>query len=125
MQGIALHSQVPGVLMQFDRVSRSVRLTSAATGARVMTADLARRWPRVRVAALLNGSQYRPANGLGKLNGRKKSLRVEVVLARFVDDPNLPVFCRISVRENPIDLSPFQGNFVAFIFEADDELFRG
>ena len=82
---------------------------------------MAQSWPRVRVA-LLNGSQYRPANGLGKLNGRKKSLRVEVVLARFVDDPNLPVFRCIRVRENSIDLSALQGNFITFILEANDEL---
>ena len=74
------------------------------------------------VPICLNGSQYRPANGLGKLNGRKKSLRVEIVVARFVDDPDLPVFCRIKVRENLIDLSALQGNFIAFVVEANDEL---
>ena len=76
-------------------------------------------------AAWLNGSQYRSTNGLGKLNRCEKSLGIKIVVARFVYDPNLPMFRCISVRENPIDLSAFQGDFVAFIFEADDELFRG
>jgi len=76
-------------------------------------------------AAWLNGSQYRSANGLRKLNRREKSLRIKIVVARFVYDPNLPMLRCISVRENPIDLSAFQGDFVAFIFEADDKLFRG
>jgi hypothetical protein len=78
-----------------------------------------------RWAAWLNGSQYRSANGLGKLNRREVSLGVKVVVARLVDDPNLPMLRCISVRENPIDFSALQGNFVAFILKADNELFCG
>jgi hypothetical protein len=76
-------------------------------------------------AALLNGSQYRSANGLRQLNWREESLRVKVVLARFVDDANLSMLRRFSVREKPIDLSALQGDLVALVLEADDELFRG
>jgi hypothetical protein len=76
-------------------------------------------------AAWLNGSQYRSANGLGKLNRREVSLGVKIVVARLVDDPNLPMLRCISVRENPIDFSALQGDFVAFILKADNELFRG
>jgi len=74
-------------------------------------------------AAWLNDSEYCPANGLGKFNRREKSLRVEVVLARLVDDPNLSVFRRIRIRERLIDLSALQGDFVTSILQADDELF--
>jgi hypothetical protein len=76
-------------------------------------------------AALLNGSQYRSANGLGKLNRREVSLGIKVIVARLVDDPNLAMLRCISVRENPIDFSALQGNFAAFILKADNELFRG
>jgi len=50
-------------------------------------------------------------------------LRVEVVVARLVDDPNLSVFRRIRIRERLIDLSALQGDFVTSILQADDELF--
>ena len=39
-------------------------------------------------AALLNGSKYRPSNGLRKFDWREESSRIEIVFARFVDDPN-------------------------------------
>ena len=74
-------------------------------------------------AALLNGSKYRASNSLRKLNGREKSLRVEIVLARLVDDANQSMFRGINVWEKPIDLSALQGDLVTFIVEADDEMF--
>jgi len=52
-------------------------------------------------------------------------LRIKVVVARLVDDPNLPVFRCNGVWEYPIDLSALQGDLITFILEADDELFRG
>src|SRR6266508_1860766 len=59
-------------------------------------------------AAWLNGSKYCSANGLRKLNRGEKSLGVEVVLARLVDDPNLSVFGCIRIWKSLIDLSAFQ-----------------
>lgn len=69
-------------------------------------------------AAWLNGSQYRPANGLGKLNRCEKSLGIQVVIARLVDDPNLPV-CTVfqAVASNP--LCAFSSGPVHSAFEAE------
>jgi hypothetical protein len=66
-------------------------------------------------AALLNGSQDRSPNGLRKLNRCEEALRVEVVIARLVDDSNLPMFRRFGIWQNPINLSAFQRNLVAFV----------
>jgi hypothetical protein len=59
---------------------------------------------------------------LGELNRCEVALGIEVVVARFVNDANLTVFRGFRVRKNPIDLSAFQGDPVAFVIEADDEL---
>ena len=73
--------------------------------------------------ALLSGSKYRPSNSLRKPNWREESLRIEIILARFVDDANQPVLGRIGIRKNAIDLAALQRNFVPVILKADDELF--
>jgi hypothetical protein len=62
---------------------------------------------------------------VGEINRCEKALRVEVIFARLVDDSNLPVFPRFRIRDNPIDLSTFQGNLIALVLQADDKLFGG
>ena len=75
--------------------------------------------------ALLNGSQNGSADWLGKFNWCKKALRIKVVFPRLVDDSNLPVLFRFRVGKHLIDLPTFQGNLVAFVLQAHNELFGG
>ena len=60
-----------------------------------------------------------------EFNWCKKSLRIEVVFPRLVDDSNLPVLFRFRVRKHLIDLPTFQGNLAAFVLHAHNELLGG
>ena len=61
------------------------------------------------------------ASGLGQADGYEAVFRVEVVLSRFIDDPDLTVFRRCAVRDNAVELPQFQRRGVVFILEAYSE----
>jgi hypothetical protein len=54
------------------------------------------------------------------LDLREESSGIEIVLARFVDDPNHPELLRFAVDKRHIDLATFQGCAIAIVVHADD-----
>lgn len=64
--------------------------------------------PDTFVTYLPGRSQDGSADWLGKLDRHEKVLRVKVIVARLVDDPNLAVLRSTGIRDDLIDLSTFQ-----------------
>jgi len=45
---------------------------------------------------------------LGQLDANKVGGRIEIILSRFVDYTNVPVFRRSFIRDHAVDLAPFK-----------------
>ena len=63
---------------------------------------------RLEWAALLNGSKYRPPNGLRKFDWREESSRVEIVFARFIYYTNVPIALSRGVRASNVYFAALQ-----------------
>lgn len=53
---------------------------------------------------------------------REQRLRIEVVVARFIDDPQQSVRRRVGVGERDIDLPRLQRRRIAIVVDADNQL---
>src|SRR5262249_14120451 len=76
-----------------------------------------------RAAALiLGGSQYRLLDGLRQSDRAEEPLRIEIILSRFINDPEKSVLCRVWVGERDVDFALLQRCRIAVIVDASDEL---
>ena len=70
----------------------------------------------------LDGGQNPTLQGARETEAGKEARGIEVVFPGFIDHPELTMRSCISIGQDPIDLAPLQGHFIALVAEAEDEL---
>ena len=69
----------------------------------------------------LDGGEYRFARLTAKRDRGEQGRRKEIILPRFVDDPDLVLFLRRGIRQRRIDLSRLQRDLIALIAQTEKE----
>ena len=70
----------------------------------------------------LDGSQHCLAHWLTELDRGKVCCRIQVVISGLIDYAELPMPRGIGIRKHLIDFSGLQGNLVALVLQANNEL---
>ena len=80
-------------------------------------------------AAILNedgiyasgGSEQGSLDGVGNGDEHEPVFGIEVILAAFVNDPDVAVLFGLRIREHAIDFVAFQRGRIALVFKADNK----
>jgi len=59
----------------------------------------------------------------GQVDRREVSLRVEIIVARFIDDAKLLALRGVRIRKHRINLPTFERDFVALVSNANRKFF--
>jgi len=73
--------------------------------------------PRISWMRLLGGGENPPTESGWQLNESEEMCGIEIVLPGLVDNTKLPVFLRVWIRNDLIELAALQGGFIAPIPE--------
>ena len=73
-------------------------------------------------ATALRGGQDRLPDSLGQHDRAKHRLRIKIVIAGFIDDPDEAVLPGIGVAKGDVNFSSLQRCRIAFVAHAHDEL---
>ena len=73
-------------------------------------------------ATALRGGQDRLPDSLGQHDRAKHRLRIKIVIAGFIDDPDEAVLIGIGIAKCNVDFSSLQRCQIALVVHAHDEL---
>ena len=71
---------------------------------------------------LLGGGENPPAEIGRELNECEETCGIEIIVSRLVNNTKLPVFLRVVIRNDLIELAALQGSLIAPIPETQHEL---
>ena len=84
-------------------------------------------WPpqkngAVSLTRVLGGGQNSSADCGRKLHNRKEPRWIEVILAGFIDHPQLTMLLRVSIRNDLIELPALEGCFISPITQTQNQI---